>query len=464
MPAFARSRCAIAGFILSLSSIAASAAPSLVIDVETGAVLHQEDATRPWFPASLTKLMTVYVALQAVRERRITLDTPMVVSMRAARMAPSKMGFNPGTEVTLDNALKMLMVKSPNDVAVTIAEGVSGSVEDFAAEMNGVAARLGMRDSHFVNPNGLHDANHVSSARDMALLGVALLRDFPEERELYGIGALRLGTAIIPTHNGLLGRYPGADGMKTGFTCPAGFNVVATATHGGRKLLAVIMGAPNAKARSIKAMGLFEAGFNSAVWSRPQVTSLPYQGAVAAPNMRPEICGKGRAAGADEDFAIPIATSARGPASHEDSAASFFAETRSEVIQVPAADLLRGPRPSFVPVDVFVGRAPGYNGPVAMARGTPPAAPAEPQTRTAARKPVIGAGAPVAASAVGSLGKPSRAAAKEAEKPKAAAKTKEPIKASGKGQKPAKPADRKQVNAPAPEKTRVAAKPKTGAN
>ena len=138
------------------------------------------------------------------------------------------MGFAPGVEVTLDNALKMLMVKSPNDVAVMIAESIDGSVEAFADEMNATALKLGMRESHFVNPNGLHDPAHVSSARDMAIVARALLRDFPEQRDLYGIGALQLGDEIIANHNGLLGRYPGADGMKTGFTCPAGFNVVAT--------------------------------------------------------------------------------------------------------------------------------------------------------------------------------------------------------------------------------------------
>ncbi|MDB5651662.1 MAG: D-alanyl-D-alanine carboxypeptidase, partial [Hyphomicrobiales bacterium] len=197
----------------------AAATPSLVADLVTGEVIAQEDATRTWYPASLTKLMTVYVALKAVKDGRITLDTPFVMSQRAARAVPSKMGFNPGTEVTLDNALKMLMVKSANDLAVMIAEGVDGSVEDFAVEMNSTAAQLGMTQSHFVNPNGLFDPNHVSSARDMAILARALYMDFPQQAGLYGIGALKLGERIIPTHNGIIGRYPGADGMKTGFVC-----------------------------------------------------------------------------------------------------------------------------------------------------------------------------------------------------------------------------------------------------
>ena len=207
------------------------ATPYLVVDADSDQVLMQNEATAPWYPASLTKLMTVYVALDAVRDGKLTLDTPLIMSARAARMPPSKMGFRPGTEVTLDNALKMLMVKSPNDVAVMVAEGVSGSVEAFADDMNADAQRLGLHESHFVNPNGLHNPAHVSSARDMAMIARALLREFPDHADLFDIGALQLGNQYIPNHNGLLGRYPGADGMKTGFTCPAGFNVVASANQ-----------------------------------------------------------------------------------------------------------------------------------------------------------------------------------------------------------------------------------------
>ena len=141
----------------------------------------------------------------------------------------------------------MLMVKSPNDVAVTVAEGVSGSVEAFADEMNAAAAHLGLKELHFVNPNGLPDTRQVSSARDMAMIARALLKEFPEENDIFGIGALQLGDQIIRTHNGLIGHYPGADGMKTGFTCAAGFNVVASATHGGRRLIAVVLGSPSAQ-------------------------------------------------------------------------------------------------------------------------------------------------------------------------------------------------------------------------
>jgi len=195
--------------LAALSGSTAFATPSLLIDADSGQVLSEDQATANWYPASLTKLMTAYVALSAVRAGRLTMDTPMVMSARAARMPPSKMGFRPGVQVTLDNALKMLMVKSPNDVAVLIAEGVSGSIEAFADEMNAAARRLGLRESHFVNPNGLADSRQVSSARDMAMIARALLSEFPEENDIYGIGALQLGdTEHLRPNERTLGQRP----------------------------------------------------------------------------------------------------------------------------------------------------------------------------------------------------------------------------------------------------------------
>jgi D-alanyl-D-alanine carboxypeptidase len=405
-------------------AIAAELNPSLIVDVANGAVLHEEGASLPWYPASLTKLMTVYVTLTAVKERRLTFDTPLIVSQRAARMPPSKMGFKPGTEVTLDNALKMLMVKSANDLAITIAEGVSGSVEDFAVEMNNAAKKLGMRDSHFVNPNGLHEARHVSSARDMALVALALLREFPAERDLFNIGALKLDGQIISTHNGMLGRYPGADGMKTGFTCPAGFNVVVSATQNNRQLLAVILGSPNAKARSLKAMALLEAGFKSNDFGRPRINSLPYLGAMAAPNRRPDICGRNRTQDSEEDFPIPIAVSAHTPNGSDESPASFYSAGGAQLQQVQASSLLKGPRPAFVPIEVFTGRLPGWTGPVAGPHNLVQLA----QSQTAAVKPPAAkppvAKAPAAQSKAAKHGnKASQPKAKNSKNAKAAKKS-----------------------------------------
>jgi len=324
--------------------------PYVAIDLESGRVIAQRDATRAWYPASVTKLMTVYVALQAVESGKLTLETPLVVSARAAQMKPSKMGFTPGTQVTLDNALKMLMVKSANDIAVTIAEGVSGSVEAFATEMNDAARTLGMQESHFVNPNGLHDPNHYSSARDMAVLGRALLLRFPNQASLFNIGAFRIGDQVTPTHNGLIGRYPGADGMKTGFTCPAGFNLVASATKSGRRIVVVVFGDSSARVRTAHAADLLDHAFASSA-SGDAITALPSVGG-APPDMRGQACGrrgKAQLAAESEDFAAPVSSEGEGA-------------------RVSGAAIAALPRPAFEPVDLFVGPAPGYQGPVAGPR------------------------------------------------------------------------------------------------
>ncbi|HUB65799.1 MAG TPA: D-alanyl-D-alanine carboxypeptidase family protein, partial [Methylocella sp.] len=284
--------------LLSCAALAetAYAGPVLLIEMPSGAILYEDHATEPWFPASVTKLMTVYVALSAVRDHRITLDTPLAVSARAASMPPSKMGFRPGTLVTLDNALKMLMVKSANDMAVVIAEGVSGSVEAFADDMNDAARSLGLTQSHFVNPNGLPNPEHVSSARDLAILARALYLTFPEQASLFNIGAMRLGDEIIHNHNDLLGRYPGVDGMKTGFTCAAGFNIVASASQNGRQLIAVILGAPNPRSRMIMAAALFDRGFARLDQPSRSLADLAAQTSTnspaVAPDMHQSVCGK----------------------------------------------------------------------------------------------------------------------------------------------------------------------------
>jgi D-alanyl-D-alanine carboxypeptidase len=362
----------LAAAVVGLCTGHAFANPALVIEMPSGAILYEDHATDPWYPASLTKLMTVYVALSAVRDHRIALDTPLVVSTRAVMMPPSKMGFKPGSLVTLDNALKMLMVKSANDMAVTIAEGISGSVEAFAEDMNSTARELGLTQSHFVNPNGLPDPEHVSSARDLAILARALYLTFPEQANLFNIGALRLGDQIIQNHNNLLGRYPGADGMKTGFTCAAGFNLVASASRDGRKLIAVILGAPNLRSRTIMAAALFDRGF--AGIDRPSGTLLNL--ATPAPavplDMHQIICRKrGKMVARfntdlDRLMAPLRATKANTPA-----ASGHFVTTAREAVTGPmpmAPRIAMLPRPAFDPVPVFAGAPEGYAGLIAQAR------------------------------------------------------------------------------------------------
>ncbi len=258
-------------------------------------MLHAENATYPWYPASVTKLMTAYTTLRAIKEGRISLNTLLTVSRNAAAQQPTKMGFNVGTTLTVDNALKMLMVKSANDMAVAIAEGVGGSISGFADLMNANARRLGMSQSNFVNPNGLPAENHVTSARDLAILARALILEFPEYDSYWHISSIRYGNRVMRNYNSLIDRYPGADGMKTGFICASGYNVVASATRNGRRLIAVVLGAWSGAVRAQKAAQLLERGFNSGglSWLTPSLGTVDALAPIDAqpPNLREEMCG-----------------------------------------------------------------------------------------------------------------------------------------------------------------------------
>lgn len=350
----------------------ALAAPAIVVDASSGRVLHAEDATLAWYPASITKLMTTYVVLSEIRAGRVTFETPLAVSATATAVIPSKMGFKPGTEVTVDNALKMIMVKSANDMAVALAEGVGGSVENFAAMMNASASRLGMHDSYFVNPHGLPDERQRTSARDMAVLARALLTEFPQYKDYFGIGAIRFGKRIMRNTNGLIGRYPGADGMKTGFICASGFNVVATATRGGRTLITVVLGAHNATERTIRAAALFDKGFASAGWGGSSLEAMPAS-YTSPPDMREAVCGRNRGTvGEDGDEIQPV----------EANAGLFNIFSPSPGLSKVMGDKpgTLGPREPTTPIDVYVGRASGSKAAPAAVAATPPAA-----TPTAAR-------------------------------------------------------------------------------
>jgi D-alanyl-D-alanine carboxypeptidase len=369
----------------------AIAGPVLAVDLQSGAVLYEERATEPWYPASVTKLMTTYVALSAVRDHRIAFDTPIAVSARAASMAPSKMGFRPGTLVTLDNALKMLMVKSANDMAITIAEGVSGSVEAFAEDMNAAARSLGMTESHFVNPNGLPNPDHISSARDLALLALALYRTFPEQAELFNIGALRLGGQVIRNHNDLLGRYPGADGMKTGFICASGFNIVASATQGGRKVIVVVLGAPNVRSRAMMAATLFDRAFAGIDRPSKSLSDLSEGTSATGQSTPPDVqqlsCGKrGKAATAFNAQTERLLAPLLAPKAQANPGHFVLTTTEGLARVAPVAPrIAMVPAPAFDPIPVYVGPSSGYAGLIAEARPphSPIGTPQPPGTATA---------------------------------------------------------------------------------
>lgn len=291
----------------------ARAEAQLLVDVESGKVLEAENATIPWYPASVTKLTTLYVTLKALKAGRITPDTLFTVSANAIAQQPSKMGFPIGTQVTVDNAIKMMMVKSANDMAVLLAEGVSGSIEKFADEMNDAARELGMTQTSYVNPNGLPAEGQITSARDLAILARALIRQFPEYDLYWHIPAIKFGRRIMRNLNPLIERYPGADGMKTGFICAAGFNLVATATRNNKHLIAVVLGASSPAARTVHAAQLLERGFNGETlnWLTPALGSVEELKPVEAspPDLHDAICGKhhkkGRAENEEAELGDP---------------------------------------------------------------------------------------------------------------------------------------------------------------
>src|SRR6516164_7973626 len=334
----------------------------LVVEADSGKVLEAENATVPWYPASVTKLMTAYVTLRAVKDGRITLDTLFTVSPVAASQSPSKMGFKPGTRVTVDNALKMMLVKSANDMAVVLAEGTGGSIDGFSTMMNQTAQKLGMTQTHYVNPNGLPADEQVTSARDLAILARAIIHDLPEYEYFVHIPSIRFGHRITQNFNRLIGRYPGADGFKTGFICASGYNLVASATHNGRRLIAVVLGASSGTARAVKAAQLLERGFSQDTlsWLRPSLGTVDGLAPVDAspPNLHDEMCGghRKRPASDDDDTLIATSTGTTGSASATGGEAqvTFFTAGLQPPL-MKASDLLAAAAAPAEPVAVYTG-------------------------------------------------------------------------------------------------------------
>jgi D-alanyl-D-alanine carboxypeptidase len=391
---------------------AAAGEALLLVDAESGKVLFAENATRPWHPASVTKLMTAYVTLHAIKDGRITPDKLLTVSANAMAQQPSKMGFKVGIKVTVDNALKMMIVKSANDLAVVLAEGVSGSVPAFAADMNRAAQRLGMTQTNFVNPNGLPADDQVTSARDLAILSRALIHEFPDYGLYWHISALKFGRRIIRNHNPLIDRYPGADGMKTGFICASGFNLVATVTRGDRRLIGVVLGARSSAVRTEKILELFERGFNSS----PVSFFTPSLGTVdalqpvnlAPPDLHEEVCGKNRHRGETVEDEPPPST-----ADPDRSGINALLPPFGTSAGKPAIPVLGPPVPSMAPIVVFVGppKKPG-NPETAVAKGESRPAHRKKGTKPAlAAKSTTPAPAPAAAPAHRKKSAPATAAA-----------------------------------------------------
>jgi len=246
---------------LSLATARAHAAPAFVIDAGDGSVLYAEDADVSWYPASLTKLMTAYVVFDLLKRGEVSPTSEFVISPHANAQPKSRLGLGAGKRINVNDALHALIILSANDIAVALAEAVSGSEDEFVEEMNQTAIKLGMLHTQFANANGLPKDGQATTARDMALLARAIIKTYPEWLPVFAKPLAEVASREIRTHNTLLEHFDGADGMKTGFTCGAGYNIVASATRGGRKLVAVVLGERSKGERSAKTMKLLEAGF-----------------------------------------------------------------------------------------------------------------------------------------------------------------------------------------------------------
>ncbi|MCO4847652.1 MAG: D-alanyl-D-alanine carboxypeptidase [Yoonia sp.] len=237
----------------------------MVMDARTGEVLHSRNADTRLHPASLTKMMTLYIAFQAIQRGEITLDTEVKITANAAAEPPSKLGLRKGQTIKLRYLLRAAAVKSANDAATAIGEAISGSESAFATRMNRTAAAMGMRNTTFRNANGLTQNGHMSTARDMTILGRHVIYDYPQYYNLFSRRTADAGIATVRhTNRRWLNSYEGGDGVKTGYTRAAGFNLVASAQRGQERIIATVFGGASTASRNVKVTELMNLGFNRA--------------------------------------------------------------------------------------------------------------------------------------------------------------------------------------------------------
>ena len=271
---------------------------ALVVDGNNGKVLYQVNAEAARYPASLTKMMTIYMTLEALEAGRLTKSTPIPVSAYAASRPPTKIGFRPGQTIDVDSAIYALVTKSANDVAVALGEALGGTEERFAEMMTAKARQLGMRNTVFRNASGLPDDRQMTTARDMAVLGLSLRKRFPQHYAYFGARSFAFAGKTIRGHNDLLGRVEGVDGIKTGYIRASGFNIVTSVNSEGRKLVVVVMGGDTARSRNAEVEQLIERFLPqasrgpTAVAAAPAVSMPPAPApemALAGAPVRPEM-------------------------------------------------------------------------------------------------------------------------------------------------------------------------------
>ena len=234
---------------------------ALIVDGATGKVLYARNETEERHPASLTKMMTLYMLFEALKAGKVTMETPLPVSEHAAEQKPTKLFLRPGQTITVDDAIRAIVIRSANDVAVVIAESLGGTELNFAQMMTAKAKQLGMRETYYHNASGLPDPLQITTASDLSVLARHLAYDFPQYFPYFALPGFTYKGAYVPTHDNLIGRYPGADGIKTGFTVASGFNLTSSVVRDGVHLIGVVMGGRTAVRRDLEMMHLMDVTF-----------------------------------------------------------------------------------------------------------------------------------------------------------------------------------------------------------
>jgi len=273
---------------------------SLVVDAETGRVLAATNADHTLHPASLTKIMTLYMTFDALKRGALDLKQHLPVSAHAASMTPTELGLRAGDRITTEQAILGLVTKSANDAAAVLAEAIGGTEPEFSRRMTERAFDLGMNQSNFANASGLPNPLQVSSARDMALLALAMLRDHPAEYRYFSTLSFAYKGRVYPNHNRLLAAYKGTDGIKTGYVNASGYNLVASVQRDGRRLIGVVFGGSSGRARDAHMVSLLDDGFRSLAKPAPKPAEEQMLMAEAA-QARAKL-----AATAHLDFASPV--------------------------------------------------------------------------------------------------------------------------------------------------------------
>ena len=252
---------------------------AIVVEFDSGRVLHSVNADTRNYPASLTKMMTLYMAFDAIRRGKLRMDQALPVSARAAAARPSRLGLKKGQKIVARDAILALITKSANDAAVVIAESISGSERKFSRAMTQKARQIGMTRTNFRNASGLPNRRQLSTARDMATLAKRLLKDHADQYHMFSTQFFEYGGRRYRNHNGLLARYPGADGIKTGYTRASGYNLVASATIQGRRVIGVIFGGKSARARDARMRRMLDRAFTKLDIKKPPKSKQNVAGA-----------------------------------------------------------------------------------------------------------------------------------------------------------------------------------------